>query len=364
MPDQTEWVILDTETDGLSYPIHVVELAAQRMRGQEKAGDPFRVFLNHSVTIPPEATAVHGYTEEFLAKNGIDPRDAHERLRVYVEDRYVSAHFMRYDWNGALLPEWRRLRVNQIGRPGFCSWMLAKRTIPELHSHKLDLLRQHFTLPCSRPHSAIGDVESVCALLAHLVFPRLAKLGIHTFDQIAQFATLTPVLRCHCLVSGRDYSAEAQRVREEKEQRNRECRERERLIASLQAGTMPSVPDFLRSRGFISEDPRIEFQDHTFLFTGKMVWGTRPEAIRLVKQLGGLVTESKVVSNKTDYLVLGEDTEKGWTTLLHGGKLTGAVCKMIADDDSRLQLILESDFIGALVSATDSLESAANPPCA
>jgi hypothetical protein len=45
MLDHTEWVILDTETDGLEYPIHVLEVAAQRMRGKSKDGQPFRVFL-------------------------------------------------------------------------------------------------------------------------------------------------------------------------------------------------------------------------------------------------------------------------------------------------------------------------------
>ena len=33
------WVIVDTETDGLYEPIHVVELSAQLMRGWEAVGD-------------------------------------------------------------------------------------------------------------------------------------------------------------------------------------------------------------------------------------------------------------------------------------------------------------------------------------
>jgi hypothetical protein len=34
MSDHTEWVILDTETDGLYHPIHIAEIAAQRIGGQ------------------------------------------------------------------------------------------------------------------------------------------------------------------------------------------------------------------------------------------------------------------------------------------------------------------------------------------
>jgi len=49
------WCIVDTETSGLSLPIYTVEIAAQKMRGWEKDGEPFRVFLNHNVPIEPMA---------------------------------------------------------------------------------------------------------------------------------------------------------------------------------------------------------------------------------------------------------------------------------------------------------------------
>ena len=60
MSDQTEWVILDTETDGLYFPIHIVDVAAQRMRGLEPDGEPFQVFINHDIPIPADAFAIHG----------------------------------------------------------------------------------------------------------------------------------------------------------------------------------------------------------------------------------------------------------------------------------------------------------------
>ena len=73
MKNNTRWIIVDTETDGLFAPIHIVEIAAQAMVGWEPEGTPFQVFLNHDIRIPYEATAVHGYTRDFLAENGTDP---------------------------------------------------------------------------------------------------------------------------------------------------------------------------------------------------------------------------------------------------------------------------------------------------
>tara|TARA_Y100001933_G_C18925625_1_gene533007 strand:- start:89 stop:253 length:165 start_codon:yes stop_codon:yes gene_type:complete len=47
-----EWVILDTETTGLTPPIYVVEVAAQRMVGTEPDGEPFSCLINHDIEIP------------------------------------------------------------------------------------------------------------------------------------------------------------------------------------------------------------------------------------------------------------------------------------------------------------------------
>jgi hypothetical protein len=345
MQDETEWVILDTETDGLDYPIHAIEIAAQRMRGMEKRGDPFRVFLNHHTPIPPSVTAIHGYDREFLQMSGIDPTEAYRQLRFYVDNRPVAAHFLRYDWNAVLLPEWRRLGLSQIGQPGLCTWNLSRRVLPECRSHRLDLLREIFGLPTAGAHSAKGDVETVFQLLKQSIFPRLQQVGVVGFNDVLRFSLEKPLLKCHCLIQGRDYAAEVQKLQEERKDR----KERQRLIDAIRGGEVPDVPGFLRSRDFVASDPEITFSGHTFLFTGKMVWGSRSNATRLVESVGGVVSTSKTITSGIDYLVLGEDLEKGWTALLHGGKLVVAVCHKIADEESRLCIVVESDFIDCLM---------------
>src|ERR1017187_8233405 len=112
----TNWILVDTETDGLFKPIHIVEIAAQRMCGWEPVGNPFQVFLNHDVPIPREVVAIHGYTREFLRRRGLVPREAHDEFRRYVNADPVSAHNLSFDWNRCLVPEWRRLRVKPVDR--------------------------------------------------------------------------------------------------------------------------------------------------------------------------------------------------------------------------------------------------------
>ncbi len=55
------WILLNTETTGFTSPVFVVELAAQRMRGWETDGEPFRKLLNQNADIPSEASRVHCY---------------------------------------------------------------------------------------------------------------------------------------------------------------------------------------------------------------------------------------------------------------------------------------------------------------
>jgi hypothetical protein len=48
----------------------VVEIAAQRMCGWKRAGEPFRRLLNQNRDIPPKASRAHGYTREILERDG------------------------------------------------------------------------------------------------------------------------------------------------------------------------------------------------------------------------------------------------------------------------------------------------------
>ena len=111
----TEWVILDTETTGFSAPIFVVELAAQKMKGWEPDGLPFRYLLNHGTDIPPEAARVHGYAREILERDGDPPEEVYAAFARYVGNRPLVAYNLPYDLDKVLLPEWERLGIPPIG---------------------------------------------------------------------------------------------------------------------------------------------------------------------------------------------------------------------------------------------------------
>lgn len=189
MMRNTDWILLDTETNGVKAPIYVVELAAQRMRGWEPDGEPFQRMLNHGIEIPPEAARVNGFTREILERDGEPPVAVYEAFADYVADRPLVAYNLDYDLEQVLRPEWERLGLAAIGRPGFCALRLAQRLLDPVPAgnHKLQTLRQFYRLPVRGAHTALGDVETVIDLLQQVLRPLAEARGLNSLEALQAF---------------------------------------------------------------------------------------------------------------------------------------------------------------------------------
>ena len=187
--NDADWVLIDTETTGLTAPIIVVELAAQRMRGWEPQGAPFRRLLNQNSDISPEASRVHGYTREILERDGEPAIDVYRDFATYTGDRPIVSYNLKYDLEDVLKPEWRRLGVKPIGIEGFCALRLAQRLLDPVPAGncKLQTLRQFYRLPERGAHTAMGDVETVIDLLGEVLQPIAADRGLATWSDVSAF---------------------------------------------------------------------------------------------------------------------------------------------------------------------------------
>ena len=186
----TPWILLDTETTGLSLPIFVVELAAQRMRGWKPDGDPFRKLLNQNADIPAEASRVHGYTREILERDGEPAHQVHREFAEYAGGRPLVSFNLEYDLDEVLQPEWKRLGIGAIGSRGFCALRLAQRLLDPVPAGncKLQTLRQYYRLPERGAHTALGDVQTVADLMAQVLRPIAGHRGLDTWEKLVAFA--------------------------------------------------------------------------------------------------------------------------------------------------------------------------------
>jgi DNA polymerase-3 subunit epsilon len=185
----TPWILLDTETNGIKAPIYAVEIGAQKMRGCQPDGEPFRRLLNHNADISPQASRVNGYTREILERDGQDPAAVYADFAAYVGGLPLVSYNLPFDLDQVLLPEWQRLGLAPIGQRGFCALELARRLldpVPEGNC-KLQTLRQFYRLPERGAHTALGDVQTVVDLLAQVLQPLAQARGISTWAEILAF---------------------------------------------------------------------------------------------------------------------------------------------------------------------------------
>jgi DNA polymerase III epsilon subunit-like protein len=187
---EAEWVLLDTETTGLSAPIFVCELAAQRMQGWKPEGEHFRRLLNQNQSIPPEAARVHGYTREVLERDGETPAHVYRVFAEYAVGLPLVSFNLEYDLDEVLQPEWRRLGVAAIGAQGFCALRLTQRLLDPVPAGncKLQTLRQYYRLPERGAHTALGDVQTVADLFAQVLRPIAEHRGLDTWENLAAYA--------------------------------------------------------------------------------------------------------------------------------------------------------------------------------
>jgi len=190
MTDSLNWILFGTETTGFTKPIFAVDLAAQKMRGWEKDGEPFRRLLNHGCAIPDEAAREHGYTREILERDGSPPEEVYGSFAAYAGNLPVVAYNLEYDWDQVLLPEWKRLGIAQIAVPGFCALKLAQRLLDSVPAGtcKLQTLRQYYRLPESGARAALGKVMTVIDLMKEVLRPLAEKRGLDTWEKIVEFA--------------------------------------------------------------------------------------------------------------------------------------------------------------------------------
>ncbi len=188
--NRTSWLLLDTETTGSTAPVFVVELAAQRMRGWEREGEPFRKLLNHNADIPTEASRVNGYTREILDRDGESPESVHRDFATYAGSLPLVSYNLTYDLDEVLRPEWNRLGLPGTSNRGLCALRLAQRLLDPVPAGncKLQTLRQYYRLPERGAHTALGDVLTVADLFATVLRPLAEERGLETWEQLAAFA--------------------------------------------------------------------------------------------------------------------------------------------------------------------------------
>jgi len=152
-------IVFDTETTGLDPRDghRLVEFAGIELRERVPTGRQLHFYVNPGRAMPPDAQAVHGLTDEFLADKPVFPAKAGE-LCDFLRDAVLVAHNASFDMR-FLNFELERCGLPPIGEGRVVDTLdLARKRFPGA-KHSLDALCQRFGIDRSARvlHGALVD---------------------------------------------------------------------------------------------------------------------------------------------------------------------------------------------------------------
>jgi DNA polymerase III subunit epsilon len=173
-------IVLDTETTGLDpYQGHrIVEIGCVELVNRIPSGGTYHVYLNPERDMPPEAEAVHGLSQAFLADKQLFAEIAEDFIS-FVGDAKLVIHNAGFDL-AFLNAELDRVKRPLLARERAVDTLtLARRRHPG-GPNKLDDLCARYGIDNSRrtKHGALLDAELLAEVYAELVGGRQARLGL------------------------------------------------------------------------------------------------------------------------------------------------------------------------------------------
>jgi DNA polymerase-3 subunit epsilon len=171
-------IVLDTETTGLDpFQGHrLVEIGCIELVNRIPSGQTFHRYLNPERSMPAEALAVHGLTDEFL-KDKFFFAEVVEELIAFLGDAPLVIH------NAAFDVAFLNAELERAGRPPIArermvdTLLIARRKHPG-GSNRLDDLCARYAIDNSRrsKHGALLDAELLAEVYVELIGARQAQL--------------------------------------------------------------------------------------------------------------------------------------------------------------------------------------------
>jgi DNA polymerase-3 subunit epsilon len=171
-------IVVDTETTGLD-PLdghRVVEIGCVELLNGIPTGQTFHQYFNPERSMPAEAFAVHGLSEDFLKDKSFFAEAADE-LVAFLGDAPLVIHNAAFDLS------FINAELERSGRPPIArerlvdTLMIARRKHPG-GSNRLDDLCVRYAIDNSRrtKHGALLDAELLAEVYVELIGARQAQL--------------------------------------------------------------------------------------------------------------------------------------------------------------------------------------------
>lgn len=165
---QDKIVVLDVESTGLSTTSDEIIQIAAICYGANGVSQQLDLVVKPTKKVG-DSYRVHGFSDEYLQKEGIAPTKALELLTEFVQGKVIVGHNVNYDMQiiNSML---ERLKMKKIeGCLIYDTLDLSYKVYPKLENHKLDTLSKLIVTDVKPTHNAMQDILATSEVLTHLL---------------------------------------------------------------------------------------------------------------------------------------------------------------------------------------------------
>jgi DNA polymerase III subunit epsilon len=177
-------IILDTETTGLSVREghRIVEIGCIELDNLVPTKNKFHCFLNPERKVSDKALEVHGYTDEFLAKQK-KFSEVGEQFLDFIKDKRLIIHNAEFDL-GHLNNELSIFGKKKISNEIIDTLILARNKFPG-SPVSLDALCKRYRVDNSKrtQHTALIDCDLLAKVYINLIDQKEPTLNFQNQDQ-------------------------------------------------------------------------------------------------------------------------------------------------------------------------------------
>jgi len=177
-------VVLDTETTGISIKDghRIVEIGCIELNNLVPTKNKFHCYLNPERKVSEKALEVHGYTDEFLAKQ-IKFKDIGDQFLEFIKDKKLIIHNADFDLSH-LNNELAILGKKEIKNEVIDTLILARDKFPG-SPVSLDALCKRYRIDNSKrtQHTALIDCDLLAKVYINLIDQKEPTLNFQINDQ-------------------------------------------------------------------------------------------------------------------------------------------------------------------------------------
>ncbi|WP_440895349.1 PolC-type DNA polymerase III [Amphibacillus sp. Q70] len=164
---EATYVVFDVETTGLSAVYDtIIELAAVKVKNGEII-DTFERFANPHQPLSQTIIDLTGINDEML-KDAPEVEQVLTDFHDWMDDGILVAHNASFDM-GFINQGFEKIGMEKAKNPVIDTLELARFILPQLKSHRLNILCKHYGIELTQHHRAIYDTEATAYLLWKLI---------------------------------------------------------------------------------------------------------------------------------------------------------------------------------------------------